>query len=674
MRSLLKDKSRIGCITSRSGFYIEKGEKWRTSVIEKLEYYIDFGFGVLDAMVEVGVYILNSNLLTTIGTLDLRDTEYANEKAINTNSFQFIDKNIFSLIPKSPLAYWISKSLLIRFQEKSFLTSTGWRAQIGLSTKDDFRFLRNIWESKNSSKFIPMAKGGQYARFWLDIDVAVNFAEQGFELDEYLTGKYPYLKGNTDWILHPESDYFSIGLTYTRRSSKGLSVRILQEGLMFSDMGRAIVKPDVTKDELFFMLGYMNSQFIRNTLSLFTSNIFEGGTINVLPAVKFNFNDDRHKSISNSSFRITRILNKYAKGEEWSNSFESPLLTKYVNQDFNDSLEKAICVNEDDLRIIKEEFNKLNYNVSSIFDDEYKDGAEDYDWLPIIDVEDEVKKFISYCFGLYIKRFDSNYTTKESLLKFNTDKYSQNDEIEFFEISSNSFNNDFLRCLTNHGVSKDFLSSVLNHLKFTSFYDYFCSNKYNDYHLKTYSRSRRTSPIYWLIGVPSGKFNIFIYYPKFNDGSLFKIVNELVDPKIKEIAKEVEVLEMKGSAKELNGQKEFLAELEDFKEELLRIAQLPYKPNQDDGVLITAAPLHKLFRHTKWKKKTAECWEKLEKGKYDWAHLAYSIWPDRVRKKCVKDLSMAIAHGLEDICEVKPKQRKKKKTKEIKADKQKKLI
>ena len=148
----------------------------------------------------------------------------------------------------------------------------------------------------------------------------------------------------------------------------------------------------------------------------------------------------------------------------------------------------------------------------------------------------------------------------------------------------------------------------------------------------------------------------------------------MVDPKIKEIAKEVEVLEIKDSGKELNDQKEFLAELLDFKEELLRVAQLPYKPNQDDGVLITAAPLHNLFRHAKWKKDTQDCWKALEKGKYDWAHLAYSIWPDRVRKKCIKDLSMAIAHGLENICEVKPKEKVEKKIKEIKADVQSKLI
>jgi len=48
------------------------------------------------------------------------------------------------------------------------------------------------------------------------------------------------------------------------------------------------------------------------------------------------------------------------------------------------------------------------------------------------------------------------------------------------------------------------------------------------------------------------------------------------------------------------------------------------------------------------------------------AHLAYSIWPERVTKKCKKDLSMAIAHGLENICEIKPKEIKAKATKTAK--------
>jgi hypothetical protein len=55
-----------------------------------------------------------------------------------------------------------------------------------------------------------------------------------------------------------------------------------------------------------------------------------------------------------------------------------------------------------------------------------------------------------------------------------------------------------------------------------------------------------------------------------------------------------------------------------------------------------------------------EAWDKLEKGDYDWAHLAYSIWPDRVRDKCRHDKSLAIAHGLEDLYEASPDQPRKK--------------
>jgi hypothetical protein len=150
----------------------------------------------------------------------------------------------------------------------------------------------------------------------------------------------------------------------------------------------------------------------------------------------------------------------------------------------------------------------------------------------------------------------------------------------------------------------------------------------------------------------------------------------LIKPKQTDVEDSIRRLDQNASLdnkgkKELAAFQEFLHELVEMEKEILRIAALPYKPNHDDGVLITAAPLHKLFRHTKWRSSTEECWEALEKGEYDWAHLAYSMWPDRITKKCKKDLSMAIAHGLEKICEIKPKEKKtraKKEPKEIKKE------
>ena len=89
------------------------------------------------------------------------------------------------------------------------------------------------------------------------------------------------------------------------------------------------------------------------------------------------------------------------------------------------------------------------------------------------------------------------------------------------------------------------------------------------------------------------------------------------------------------------------AELEDFRKELRRIADF-WKPNLNDGVQITAAPLWKFFRLKKWRDTLKKTWEELEAGDYDWAHLALSIWPARVVLAAHKDRSIAIAHDLEE--------------------------
>jgi hypothetical protein len=194
------------------------------------------------------------------------------------------------------------------------------------------------------------------------------------------------------------------------------------------------------------------------------------------------------------------------------------------------------------------------------------------------------------------------------------------------------------------------------------------SNGFFDFHYKRYTKSRREAPIYWPISTSSGSYTVWLYYPKLTYQTLVSVINNYLQPKIDDVKNQIKPLEINSNLdnkglKELAVLKDFEHELEEMKKELLRITALPYKPNHDDGVLITAAPLFNLFRHAKWRKSTEDCWKALEKGEYDWAHLAYSIWPDRIIKKCKKDLSMAIAHGLENICEIKPKEKKAKATK-----------
>jgi hypothetical protein len=177
-------------------------------------------------------------------------------------------------------------------------------------------------------------------------------------------------------------------------------------------------------------------------------------------------------------------------------------------------------------------------------------------------------------------------------------------------------------------------------------------------HLKRYSKSRRQAPIYWPLSTASGSYTLWIYYHRLTDQTLYACVNDFVQPKLNDLERDTPRLRDEKRTKELQAAVALQSELEEFKQELLAWAPR-WKPNLNDGVLITACPLWKLFRLPKWRKDLEACWKKLEAGDYDWAHLAYSLWPERVRGKCKQDRSLAIAHGLEDICEIEPPKAKK---------------
>lgn len=174
------------------------------------------------------------------------------------------------------------------------------------------------------------------------------------------------------------------------------------------------------------------------------------------------------------------------------------------------------------------------------------------------------------------------------------------------------------------------------------------------FHLQRYSKSRRRAPIYWPLSTTSGSYTLWIYYPSLTNQTLYTAINDFVEPKLKHVGADVTTLRNKGSARSREDEKQFEAlqsfelELIELRDTLLKLAP-SYKPNHDDGVQISAAPLWPLFRHKPWQKVVKDTWAKLEKGDYDWAHLAMHYWPERVREKCKTDKSLAIAHGLEDL-------------------------
>jgi hypothetical protein len=177
-----------------------------------------------------------------------------------------------------------------------------------------------------------------------------------------------------------------------------------------------------------------------------------------------------------------------------------------------------------------------------------------------------------------------------------------------------------------------------------------------NFHLSQYTKSRRKAPLYWQLSVPSGSYSVWLYYPRLEHDSFFKVQNDLVIPKLRHEESKLERLRKEGGQspttgqrKEIGAQETFVEELRAFLDEVKRVAPL-WNPNLDDGAIINFAPLWRLVpQHRDWQKDCKGTWDELCDGEYDWSHLAMHLWPGRVVPKCQADRSLAIAHNLEEV-------------------------
>ena len=175
------------------------------------------------------------------------------------------------------------------------------------------------------------------------------------------------------------------------------------------------------------------------------------------------------------------------------------------------------------------------------------------------------------------------------------------------------------------------------------------------HHLARHSKSRRKAPILWQLGPASARYSTWCYAHRLTRDSLFALSRDIVAPKLAlEERRQTSLVQEAGpnpTAKQradLAAQDAVVAELRVFAEEVRRVAPL-WNPDLDDGIVLVEAPLWRLVPHKPWAKELKSRWDDLAAGKYDWAHTAMHLWPERVVPKCATDRSLAIAHGLEDV-------------------------
>jgi hypothetical protein len=164
-------------------------------------------------------------------------------------------------------------------------------------------------------------------------------------------------------------------------------------------------------------------------------------------------------------------------------------------------------------------------------------------------------------------------------------------------------------------------------------------------HLRDFTWSRRQAPLYWLLAAGSGGYAVYLYYQSLTKDTIYLLIDLSVDPALSSAQRRL--FEIRQGDDGSSQAAQIVNDLSEFKRELLLVAPL-WNPNLNDGVIINHAILWRITPYIPWQKKCKECWDKLVRGDYDWAHLAFHLWPERVIPKCTTDRSLAIAHGLEE--------------------------
>jgi hypothetical protein len=562
----------------------------------------------------------------------------------------------FNAVPGKPFAYWVSEAVRGVFKRSSSLETNGRTAKQGLATADDFRFVRIWWES-NQAGWISFAKGGAFSPYYADIYLLVNWLGQGHELDSF-SGS---VVRNPNFYLRP-------GLTWPLRTQGGLSLRAMPASCIFGHKGPAAFVADDDSDELLALLAVVNSRAFALLVSLqMAFGSYEVGVMQKTPIPDLSSEKrQRLATLARRAWSLKRILDTI---EETSHAFLLPAALRTRLSDYDPS---AIVA---ELARIQSEIDEIAFDLYDFCDAdraivtqslaaEAGDNAQD-------DIEDEGEAaelpadtptaLLSWAVGVAFGRFDWRLATGE--------RAAPPEPEPFDPLTANSpgmlpdgldpFHRHPGLLVDDAGHPHDLahlVEEVLARVEAPAPDDMrrWLQRDFFAFHLQRYSKSRRKAPIYWPLATASGSYTLWIYYPSLTSQTLYTAINDFVEPKLKQVGDDVTTLRNKGAARSRQDEKQFESlqtfelELIELRDTLLALAPT-YKPNHDDGVQITAAPLWPLFRHKPWQKLLKDTWAKLEKRDYDWAHLAMNHWPDRVRDKCKTDKSLAIAHGLEDL-------------------------
>lgn len=651
--SLSHKKSMIGMINLPSWLFLGSFEKFRLKLLENktIVSLIHLGRGLFGADFGSIAFVLkNFKSTISIGVyrrLFVKQSEVATVEQLKNRFFDnsyglfVVAQEDFLQLPGYPIGYWISPAMRRAFIEFDAVEKIA-DARIGMATGKNELYIR-AWhevslerigfqipsreEAKLSGrKWFPHAKGGEYRKWYGNLEYIVNWENDGQLLQTTLhpSGKRIWAHNfNLEQIFKPAICWTTVTIADT-------SFRYYPKGFLY-DAAAGLCQPKETGD-MWLLLGVLNSRVSINAIKLLNP------TVNLAPGYLGRIPVEK-KAGHNS----TPIVKKCISAEKYDwDSYETswgftslPLLNSENCQPSLKTTYLKLRAQWHEMAMgmqrLEEENNRIFIEAYGLQDEltpevplkeitltcnpHYHYGNDkSEEELEALLLADTMRELISYAVGCMFGRYaldkpglilaNQGETIGDYLKQIPEPVFKPDEDNVIPLLDADWFSDDiterfkqFLRITfgeEHYEENLTFIEQGLN-IKGKRSYtirDYFLSEFYSD-HVRRYKKR----PIYWLFSSPKGSFNALIYmhrYQPYTASTVLSYLRDFKNEKLRAHKNQLEAVSISASAsksekakalKEIEKVNKIITELETYERDTLYpLATKQVEIDLDDGV------------------------------------------------------------------------------------------
>ena len=224
----------------------------------------------------------------------------------NCGYFYETDQSNFSKIPGSPVAYWVSETIIHSFnKEKIDLYGS---TNNGFTTGDNERFLRFWTEVQNNKicfdatshehaqeshkRWFPYNKGGSFRKWYGNNEYVLNWLDDGADVKAYghlvpRSLKYQFMKS----------------ISWSKISSSVASFKVKDTGTMFDVAGLSLFPNN--SQNFYYLLALCNSIYSQKCLTFLSPTLnYETGHVSSIPVI---INENQHSRVDSLSIACVQL-------------------------------------------------------------------------------------------------------------------------------------------------------------------------------------------------------------------------------------------------------------------------------------------------------------------------------------------------------------------------------